>query len=117
MSAVNAIWGNNDKNHYNNLTNNNTTLFSALNVSGITTLSNTTTCLSSLNVSGNTTLSGNTYNTGSIGINTSSLLARLTVKMSYSDGNSNSGSQSPIQLALTSRDALLAQISKFQCKL
>ncbi|NBO71792.1 hypothetical protein EBV26_15135 [bacterium] len=37
--------------------------------------------------------------------------------LTYSDGTSNSGSQTPIQLALTSRDALLAQISKFQCKL
>jgi hypothetical protein len=50
-------------------------------------------------------------------INTDINALETNAMLSYSDGNSNSGSQSPIQLALTSRDALLAQISKFQCKL
>ena len=58
-----------------------------LNVSGTTKLNGSTTCMSSLNISGVTTLSGNTYNSGSIGINTSSPLSRLTIRMSYSDGN------------------------------
>ncbi len=44
-------------------------------------LVNVITCTSSLNVSGNTS------NSGSIGIIASSLLARLTLKMSYSHGN------------------------------
>ncbi len=38
-------------------------------------------------ISGVTTLSGNTYNSGSFGINATNLLSRLTVRMSYSDGN------------------------------
>ena len=37
--------------------------------------------------------------------------------MNYTTQNTGSSTQSPVHLALTSRDALLAQISKFQCKL
>ena len=76
-----------------------TSINTSLYVSGLTTFNNIITCLSSLNVSGVTTLSGNTYHTGSMGINASSLLSRLTLRMSYNDGNTGG-------LCLDSADAV-----------
>jgi hypothetical protein len=95
--------------------NNNVTCISSLNISGITTLSNNVvigsgpatnilhvgnafstagvyTNLMNMNMNGialnkDTTVSGNIKCSGSFGINATSLLSRLTVRMSYSDGN------------------------------
>ncbi len=64
-----------------------TRINTSLHVSGLTKFNNASTHLSTLNVSGNTILSGNTYHSGFIGINASSLLVRLTLRMSYNDGN------------------------------
>ena len=67
--------------------NNPSTFISTLCVSGNTTFNGSTTHISTLNVSGITTLSGNTFHYGSLGINASSLITRLTLRMSYNDGN------------------------------
>ena len=61
--------------------NNPSTFISTLNISGNTTLNNAATCISSLNINGITTLSNN------VNINTATNLARLTLRMSYGDGN------------------------------
>jgi hypothetical protein len=61
--------------------NNNTTLFSALNVSGLTTLSNNTTCISSLNVSGTTTLNNATTCISSFNVSgVTTLLNNVNIK-------------------------------------
>ena len=72
------------------LINNNTTLLSSLNVSDFTTLNNNTTLLSSLNVSGFSTLNNNTTLLSSLNVSGNSTLRSITLNKNNVDSTGDS---------------------------